>query len=441
MMSTKAVLATLVVATSARAATYYVAPGGADSNDGSMAAPFASIQKAANVVQPGDDVIVEDGTYGDPDGDGYVVLANRGGTATAWVTFRSANRWGAVVDGNHDTATHCWVMGPNASFVRIEGFELRDCADAGFHSNSGAHDVWFGGNHVHDIGRVCTDTQYGKTGVFQGSGSYNHVYDGNVIHDIGRLAPGENGCNPTTTYYRNHDHAFYLDSSHIRVENNLVYNNARGWGVQIYGSAPKDDIAIVNNTFAFANPYRDGHITIGPGTSNVVIANNIFYQPRNAVATVDTCSGISNVSFVANLSDVGALQSGPTDCGFAAMANQLATDPQLVAPAMFDFHLAAGSPAIDTGSDTGPPPATDFAGTARPQGNGYDIGAYEVATAAGSDAGVADGVPGSDGEPADAPGAATHHGGGCDAGGEPGALLVLLVAGALASGRWSSSRS
>ncbi len=41
-----------------------------------------------------------------------------------------------------------------------------------------------------------------------------------------------------------------------------------------------------------------------------------------------------------------------------------------------DFHLKVTSPAIDLGSQTDAP-ATDFAGETRPNGHGYDMGAYE----------------------------------------------------------------
>ena len=50
-------------------------------------------------------------------------------------------------------------------------------------------------------------------------------------------------------------------------------------------------------------------------------------------------------------------------------------DPQLTSPTS-DFTLQTTSPAIDAGSSVGAP-STDFAGNARPQGSGYDIGAYE----------------------------------------------------------------
>jgi hypothetical protein len=50
-------------------------------------------------------------------------------------------------------------------------------------------------------------------------------------------------------------------------------------------------------------------------------------------------------------------------------------DPLLVSPSTHDFHLQAGSAAIDHGIAT--PALTDYDGDPRPQGAAFDIGAYE----------------------------------------------------------------
>ena len=44
-------------------ATYYVSNQGSDSQDGSTGTPWATLQRAANIVSPGDTVIVRAGTY------------------------------------------------------------------------------------------------------------------------------------------------------------------------------------------------------------------------------------------------------------------------------------------------------------------------------------------------------------------------------------------
>ena len=69
---------------------YYVSPSGNDANDGSMAHPFASIQKAANVAKAGATIHVLPGTYTKP------VYSTAKGTAQARITFISdIEFWGS----------------------------------------------------------------------------------------------------------------------------------------------------------------------------------------------------------------------------------------------------------------------------------------------------------------------------------------------------------
>ena len=76
----------------ASAATYYVATTGSDSNPGTQSAPFRHLSKAAlTATQPGDTVIVMDGTY---DNEGVVapnivVILSYSGTAGNPITFRA----------------------------------------------------------------------------------------------------------------------------------------------------------------------------------------------------------------------------------------------------------------------------------------------------------------------------------------------------------------
>ena len=61
----------------------------------------------------------------------------------------------------------------------------------------------------------------------------------------------------------------------------------------------------------------------------------------------------------------------------------ISIDPQFVTVANAPFHLASGSPAIDTGDSSAPSlPSVDLASSPRIQGTAIDMGVYEGAVAA-----------------------------------------------------------
>jgi hypothetical protein len=61
----------------------------------------------------------------------------------------------------------------------------------------------------------------------------------------------------------------------------------------------------------------------------------------------------------------------------AYLTANITGDPKLANVAAADFHLTTGSAAIDAGKTTNA--TTDIDGNPRPQGNAFDIGAYELA--------------------------------------------------------------
>jgi Ni,Fe-hydrogenase III small subunit len=98
-------------------------------------------------------------------------------------------------------------------------------------------------------------------------------------------------------------------------------------------------------------------------------------------------------NYTVGISQTGGILSTDYDLFFTATPTQtssgtmnwgshnLNANPQLVNPAAGDYHLADGSLAIDTGTNAGV--ATDLVGVTRPQGIGYDIGAYEASLSSG----------------------------------------------------------
>ncbi|OGO18784.1 MAG: hypothetical protein A2Z14_00275 [Chloroflexi bacterium RBG_16_48_8] len=165
----------------------------------------------------------------------------------------------------------------------------------------------------------------------------------------------------------------------LTIRNNVFISDSVGYGpVNLSGlSVPIEDITIVHNTFV-----RTG----GPGpyairitnAINVVIKNNIFYDhveenwPYLYCDETDRCEGqVTGLDVGHNL----VYRSEGLPGGSLWPGDLWQVDPQFVAFSDGDFHLKPESPAIDAGVDEGI--LSDFEGNVRPQGEGFDIGAYE----------------------------------------------------------------
>jgi len=370
---------------------YYVSPSGADSNPGTSAAPFLTIQHAANVVNPGDMVIVRDGTYNNPALSGVgskLIVMSRGGTSANHVVFVAEHKWGAKIDGLNNTTATGWEF--SANYIDVKDFDCAGFSDTCMEnynggSSSGGQFIDIAGNNIHDVGRYCASTTTGRDGIFISND--NVTIEGNQIHDIGRYAPGENGCT-NSAHYQNNDHGVYIDgaftsANNLTIKNNIFYRNERGWSIQVYPAAVTN-LRILNNTFLCANPYRNGHITLAAPITNSAIENNISWQPTAGFLQYDNTSGYSSLSVANNLTFQGTVGAESAPAGVALSVNLDNTDPLLVSapactvddPSVPNAYLQPGSPAIDVGLTLADVPV-DYVGTPRPKGIRFDIGAFE----------------------------------------------------------------
>ncbi|MGH7508906.1 MAG: right-handed parallel beta-helix repeat-containing protein [Gemmatimonadales bacterium] len=351
----------------------YVAPEGSDNSPGTAAAPLRTVQKAADLVRPGDTVIVRPGVYTGPS---RIVSLERSGTSDAWITFRSEIKGDAVLDGRKGLSLEAWYFGPGVGHVRVEGFQIRDLGAHGFDFyGGGVHDIVISGNHVHHIGRNCTDTSNGRTGASLGAGAHRVTLDGNIWHDIGRYAPGERGCSPRTRHYQNHDHGIYVsDADEITIKNNVFHAFGRGWAIHRYSSdgLPSHGLLILNNTFDGPNSYRPGQIILATSTTGARIENNIFHRP-NTAAIYFEARRFRGGSVRNNMVHGGVMKVG-RPAGVTFLRNWEGTDPRFVSRT--DFRLRSDSPAIDSALPLAEV-TRDADGVVRPRGDGYDLGAYE----------------------------------------------------------------
>jgi hypothetical protein len=144
-----ALLTTLLAVGRARATDYYVATTGSDSNAGTMAAPFATLQKGVSTAAAGDTVWIRGGTYNitTPATTGAGINFTKSGTATGPINYFAYQSEIPVFDFTNMTIsttgyTHGFVI--NASYLHFKGLEIRYVPMNTFSNNGVA--VTGGGN-------------------------------------------------------------------------------------------------------------------------------------------------------------------------------------------------------------------------------------------------------------------------------------------------------
>ena len=363
------------------ATTYYVSPFGSDNQNGSSSNPFATIQKAANVVNPGDTVIVKDGTYTDTDGDKKIVRLTRSGASGKWITFKAENKWKAVLDGlNASPGTvYGFLFRPNVSYIRIENFEMKNMLrcihvnnDTGTNSN-----IYIVGNLVHHTGM---SSMY-----FWNAATVNNItVESNVVHNTGAFHNGDRK--------QNLHHGVYTYAPDTEIFNNIIYSCKAGWCIKLSKTAHR--AKVYNNILDGQNAIgKAGQILIWHNPTDIVIKNNIFNTPLTAAIKCISHTS-STVTLKNNLRSTGTNMLDGCDPALFITSNNIAGNTLMVKPPnngsnpflTYDFSLQPNSPAIDSALATNI--SVDFNGNARPtDGDGdsiatYDIGAYEYFTGA-----------------------------------------------------------
>ncbi len=393
-------------------ATYYVAPppDGDDANPGTPESPWATLQHAADSVQPGDTVVVRAGSYAG-------AQFTTSGTETQPIVVRAfAGEEPEIVTDNAFTPDGLNLEG--ASHMVIEGFRVDGRTRAGIRAVLCEH-VTLRGNRTGANGRwgiftgFCDDLliegnvtngSIDEHGIYVSNSGDRPVIRGNLIdgnfangiHMNGDVSQGGDGVISGAVVENNvisdnglgGGSGINMDGVQDSVvRNNLIYDSHAS-GISLYridGGEPSTGNRVLNNTVLVA---ADGRwaLNVQDGSSDNFVRNNVLLSDhsfRGSISiSVDSLPGFSSDHNM--LEDAFTTDGGDTVLDFSAWqdlgydpSSALATVEELFEdPAADDYHLKQGSPAVDAGETLADVPA-DLEGTPRPVGPAFDAGAFE----------------------------------------------------------------
>jgi hypothetical protein len=283
-----------LLAQAPKGTTYYVAKTGKDTNPGTLASPFATIQHAADVAVAGDTVLVRQGIY-----NALVTPAHSGNSTAGYITFESYPAELATIDGTSlpiPGGMNGLLTLNNASYVIFEGFELRNYTTAkitqvplGIYLTGGGTNVQIVNNHIHNITTTAptTPAQCGSDAFgFAAYGTAGATPIANLVVSGNEVNANKTGCSETVTLNGN--------VTGFTVSGNLVHNNNNigmdAIGFEHVSSNPATDQARMgtfrgNTVFAitsYGNPdygaqYSSDGIYVDGGT-NIVIEQNLIHH-------------------------------------------------------------------------------------------------------------------------------------------------------------------
>lgn len=429
----RVLVTTLLLATPAVAAEWHVAVGG--SGTGSAASPFGRIQDALAAAQPGDTITIAPGTYAES------LKSIRSGTASSRITLRARDGRGSVLvtaAGRVLTVAHDYLMVDSlvldgqfgdADLLRIsdgsDGFILRnsevrrstrDAIDMG-----AVNDVLIEGSLIHH----ALNAANGRTdahGIVAGAArrltirdTEVHTFSGDAFQiDPGRsssgwddvviegcrfwlqplgapvngfaagVVPGENAVDtkvnsgtprPSLTIRNTEAHGFRQGL----ISNMAAFNikesvDAVIDGVTVHSSEIAfrlrglADVRVQNavvHSVAYGVRYEDN-------IQGLRIWNSTFGGGVGQVFRAASSSG--SVLDVRNVAILGSTRPREASHG----SNLMLQASAFVDASKHNYHLTPSSPANDAGVALSGV-AADREGAKRPQGTGYDVGAYERA--------------------------------------------------------------
>jgi hypothetical protein len=361
--------------------TYYVSPTGSDSNPCTQTSPCATPDYAVNnKAAAGDTVQVAAGTYDYGSG---AAQFTKSGAAGKYITVTCATRGACRIQNN--VAGNQTVVEIDSNYLTLDGFEITNTSAAG--NNIGLYVtssfVNITRNTIHHIETDCGSS--GGGGIQLTNNTHNVTMDSNLIYDISWPDGGSPKCTSSTV--QTDGILPETNGAGIAITNNIVYHVSGGWGIGAGGQPGQSQApVIISNNLVFSNSnggilitYTGDYSTV---TNNIVLNNGVVRAQCGINTSIDS-SPDSHI-LEANNDVYGNAGGDYCSTGTPIQSNNISANPALgttftnwKADGSGDYHQKAGSPTINNGSSSAGAPPIDFDGNPRPQGAGYDIGAYE----------------------------------------------------------------
>jgi hypothetical protein len=330
-------LMAIAFAGSASAATtcdLYASPSGSDSGTGQLNAPLATVRALDEALTSGQTGCVEAGTYGSVNS-GWMNLDNSG-TSTGQITItpvpgQSVKLVGFIaLTGNYATLTGFNIDGSNTVYdVERGGTHCPYPVSEGLEID-GHGDIFENNNLYQSIPSLRGN----GLGIGWNGQADNTIVRFNRIHDVGQCMA--------------YDHIVYLShGNNVRIYDNWMWNDAHGWGVQVYPD--------VTNARIFNNVINNTGSGFVVGGSSAVAGNQLYHNVvMNSSGLVNaglaqgvalsTCCGLgAGNSFSGNVSYDNP--GGVADASGIAMSGNTTAAPNLADPAFHDFRVTSSTPA------------------------------------------------------------------------------------------------
>jgi hypothetical protein len=352
----------------------FVSPSGSDGNACTQAAPCRSLDRGYRVAQPGQTVELAGGSYG-----AQSIALDAGKTSASDVVFRPAT--GATVSFGWTEIRSSHMEFQSVDFA--EGWRAwNGISDLTFRNTSGQKLMLYGTRQVSVLGG-----DYGPS---------HNEYSFISSPGPGQGDPGAIVIDGVRFHDYTRDGGVHTECVHVAAADGITIRNSRFercsvmdvfFTLNVNSAAPPHDVLLENNFFG---PPTGGFYSVlfdrdydANGQpipwNNVTVRHNSFGHQWTVEAGANA---ISNFVVAANAGELANCRAGVSfsrnvwrgrSC---SISDRNVTSVGFANAAALDYHLAAGSPAIDAG-DPASFPATDIDGQTRFSGMAPDAGADE----------------------------------------------------------------